>query len=312
MAEAPDRAIVVAVLTYRRPDDLAALLPLLKVEAASVDVEVDVLVVDNDPDASARDLVTGHAGQGVRYVHEPRPGIAAGRNRAIDSAQAAAALVFIDDDERPRTGWLAELLATWARFGSDGVVGRVISEFSEEPDEWIVGGGFFHRPRFATGTRMPVAATNNLLLDLAFVRRSGIRFDEAFGLSGGSDTLFTRSLTAAGGRLVWCDEAVVTDVVPSHRVSRDWVLQRYFRNGNSWARSSVALSRGRAGRFATRVRLMAAGSVRVAGGTGKWAVSRVTRSRARNAAALRTVHRGMGMISGAWGHVYYEYKRPPA
>ena len=92
-----------------------------------------------------------------------------------------------------------------------------MSRFAETPDPWIAAGRFFDRRRLPTGTDLEVAATNNLLLDLAVVRRLGLRFDAAFGLSGGSDTLFTRELVASGERMVWCDEAIVYDIVPTDR-----------------------------------------------------------------------------------------------
>ena len=126
-AAARTPAVLVAVLTYRRPDDLAAVLPLLAAEAAAATGSharaVEVLVVDNDPDAGARAQVAGLGIPGVRYVHEPRSGIAAARNRALDEAGSADLLVFIDDDERPHDRWLEHLLATWQRTGAHGVAG---------------------------------------------------------------------------------------------------------------------------------------------------------------------------------------------
>ena len=56
------------------------------------------------------------------------------------------------------------------------------------------------------GTRVTVAATNNLLLDLPPIRAHGLDFDERFGLSGGSDTLFTRKLAKLGRLMLRCDE----------------------------------------------------------------------------------------------------------
>ncbi|MET1052791.1 MAG: glycosyltransferase [Mycetocola sp.] len=301
--------ITVGVLTYRRPDDLAALLPTLVEQARGSSASVEVVVVDNDPEAGAAGLVTGYAPGIVRYVHEPTPGIAAARNRTLDEAASSDLLVFIDDDERPVPGWLDLMVGTWEVDRPAAVVGPVISEFSEEPGEWIRDGGFFTRRRLMTGTAVTVAATNNLLLDLAVVRRLGLRFDEGFGLSGGSDTLFTRALAASGERMVWCDEAIVFDVVPVGRLTRDWVLQRYYRSGNSWSRTSVVLTRSRPHRLATRMKLTAAGAVRVLGGTLTWLWGAAARSTAKHAGGLRTLNRGMGMVSGAWGHVYSEYRR---
>lgn len=306
----------IAVLTYKRPQDIATLLPLLVEQARSVSSIVssaDVVVVDNDPEGSARQLVEAAASRELEiplfYEHEPRPGISAGRNRALASAEGHDLLVFIDDDERPLDGWLSALLQTREETGCAAVVGAVVSEYEVEPGPWVQAGGFFERRRPVTGTRVDVAATNNLLLDLRVVRRIGLTFDERFGLSGGGDTMFTRSLHARGGEMVWCDEAVVVDVVPAARVSRGWVMQRAFRSGSSWSATSLQLSSGAAARASTRVRLTGRGGIRLLAGVGRVAVGCVTSSLGQRARGQRTIARGAGMLSGAWGYVYSEYKR---
>jgi succinoglycan biosynthesis protein ExoM len=297
------------VLTFQRPIELQGLLPSLLAQAAESDESVEILVVDNDPAGGAAAIVRSFPDEYVRYAHEATPGIAAARNRALDEAEGSDALLFIDDDERPVDGWLGAMLGLFRAERPAGVVGPVVSQYVEEPDPWVSGGGFFRRRRFPTGTMVDVAATNNLLLDLEGVRRRGIRFDVDFGLSGGSDTLFTRQLTGSGGRLVWCDEAVVFDIVPPERVTRSWVLRRYFRSGNSWSRTSVRLHRSRKGRLLERIKLTVIGLARVGVGTAGWAWGSITRSVPRHAGGLRTLNRGLGMVSGAWGYVYSEYER---
>jgi len=128
---------------------------------------------------------------GLRYVIEERPGVAAVRNRALDETGGRDLLVFIDDDEEPEPGWLAALVGLWASTGCQAVAGPVIPAYEVEPEAWVRQGEFFVRRTWPTGTVRPVAASNCLLLDLGFVRRAGLRFDEAFGATGGEDTLFT-------------------------------------------------------------------------------------------------------------------------
>ena len=306
--------VVVGVLTYKRPDDLLAALPLLVAQVRTLVPAGTVLVVDNDPAASARDVVLDLVHSGpvpglVRYVHEPEPGIAAARNRALDETGSADLLVFIDDDERPVDDWLVRLVETYRVDRPTAVVGPVVSEYEQQPDAWVSAGRFFDRRRLVTGTETSVAATNNLLLDLAQVRALGLRFDQRFGLSGGSDMLLTRQLSAAGGRMVWCDEAVVVDVVPPDRVTRRWVLARAFRSGNTWSRTSLVLADGALGRGLVRVRLTAQGAVRALGGIARMGVGFLTRSLAHQAKGRRTLARGAGMLAGAYGTVYVEYAR---
>lgn len=301
--------IVVAMLTYRRPQDLRVAVPAFLAEARPLGGSL--LIVDNDPEGSARDYVVGLADPAVRYVHEPRPGIAAGRNRALAEVTDEL-LVFVDDDERPVDGWLQALLDCREATGAAVVVGAVVSEFEEPPPQWVVAGGFFDRRRLPTGTRVDVAATNNLLLDMARVGPTGARFDEAFGLSGGSDTLFTRTLERAGLPMVWCDEAVVIDMVPAARMTRSWVLARARRSGNSASRAELALASSAGQRLGVRVRYVGRGLVRVAGGAARVVLGALRRQDVQQLTGRRNVMRGRGMISGAFGRVVYEYKRPSA
>ncbi len=308
MAEQPGGHTVIAVLTYRRPQDIVLALTALAEQVERVGEPVHILVVDNDPQGSAGQTVQPFLGPFIHYVHEPKPGIAAARNRAMAESAAAAVLIFFDDDEVPSEHWLSHLLATHRLTRPAGVVGPVISEFAHEPDEWLRGGRFFDRRRMPTGSVVQAAATNNLLLDLVQLRSLDISFDERYGLSGGSDTLFTRQIVRAGGRLVWCDEAVVVDRVPAERMSRRWVLQRAFRSGNSWSRTDVELSRG-PGRVLARIRSALVGLVRVGGGAAQAAVGLVTGDVAHRARGTRTFARGAGLVAGGFGHVYSEYRR---
>ncbi|WP_286346790.1 glycosyltransferase family 2 protein [Frondihabitans sucicola] len=312
----PETRLTIAVLTFRRPDDLAVVLPALIDQARQVAdlVSARVLVVDNDPQASARAAVEAVGDSvddvAVVYVSETTPGIAAGRNRALDESSGADFLVFIDDDERPSASWLRELVRLQGERGAEAVVGPVVSEFAATPDPWITAGDFFVRRRLATGTAVEVAATNNLLLDLAFVRRHGLAFDRDLGAFGGEDTLFTRQIVARGGAILWCAEAQVTDVVPLKRLTRRWVTQRAFSSGNGWSLTSLLLTRAPAGRVRLRLTLTAQGAVRVAGGIARVARGVVTRSLRDRAKGVRTIARGAGMVSGAWGYAYQEYRRP--
>ncbi|WP_285240953.1 glycosyltransferase [Pseudarthrobacter sp. MEB009] len=301
--------LVIAVLTYKRPEDLLVVLPRLLDQARSVDLAATVLVVDNDPAGSARQTVEDYPSSLVKYVHEPRPGIAAARNRAIREAASDSLLVFIDDDEVPSEQWLRHLLAQYRATAAAAVVGPVISEYAEPPEAWIQAGRFFDRRRLATGSLIDVAATNNLLLDMGKVHALGLAFDEKFGITGGSDTLFTRRLAQLGGTMVWCDEAVVVDRVPTGRLTRDWVLRRAFRSGNANVRVDVELAGSAPARAAARSRAFAAGSIRVAGGTIRVLGGLAGGSMSLRARGMRNIARGSGMLSGAAGYVYSEYRR---
>lgn len=307
--------VVIAVVTYRRPADLRRLIPALIQQACSATHEgladgVEVLVVDNDPDRSAKPVVDAANGQ-ISYVAEPAPGVAAARNRALRSSPESDLLVFIDDDETPaHRDWLVQLLRARSRFAANVVAGPVKTVFEGQPDGWIIAGRFFardHRAGLPTGAPITRAATNNLLLDLKLVRKMGLIFDDAFGRSGGEDSLFTSRLSRAGAVMVWCAEAGVLDHLPPARRSRAHALRRTRSMAAAGVRVDVALSDSKHERVRVRARAVAAGGARLVLGLLRVGVSLPSRSTSFNAVGHRDVSRGVGAISGAFGRVYVDY-----
>jgi hypothetical protein len=247
----------------------------------------------------------------VRYVVEPRRGVAAVRNRILDEGGAHRIVVFIDDDETPGgDDWLVRLLHARERFAAQAVAGPVRTVVDGELDSWIVAGGFYdraHRQGLVTGSSIARAATNNLLIDLPFVRSKGIRFDEAFGRSGGEDSLFTSQLHRAGARLVWCAEASVHDHLLAERQNREHALVRTRAMASAGVRVDVVLATGPLERLVVRVRALAAGTIRVVIGAGMLAIGASRRSERCDAHGRRVITRGLGGIEGALGRSHAVY-----
>jgi succinoglycan biosynthesis protein ExoM len=307
--------VTVAVLTYRRPEHLATVLPLLVAQLDDVD-GAQLLVVDNDAAGSAAavvDPVRAAEGGRVRYVIEPRPGIPSARNRALAECGDRDLLAFIDDDEQPAPGWLAALVAAQERYGAAAVAGPVVSSFDRPPDPWVEAGGLFerrHLRHLRTGDHMAEAATNNLLLDLRVLRRLDLRFATDIGMSAGEDNILTRAVTDGGGTIVWCADALVTEVVPAHRATRRWVLERHLSSGNVLAMTTLRTVHGRRRRVAVRLRLGVGGAGRLVLGAVRWAFGAVAGSLVHQARGARSVSRGAGLMAGSVGWTYQAYRRP--
>jgi succinoglycan biosynthesis protein ExoM len=69
-------------------------------------------------------------------------------------------------------------------------------------------------------------------------------FDGAHGPTGGEDGELLDRLVQQGARIVWCDEAVLTEPVEAARLRLRWLLLRALRGGQDDARHRI---RGRPG-----------------------------------------------------------------
>jgi glycosyltransferase involved in cell wall biosynthesis len=237
--------IVVCVITLNRPDGLRTALRGLDAQmlpggGETGDITLSLVVIDNDPEGGARavcDALRPALACRLTYGIEPRRGIPFARNRAVAVARAQGAdwIGFIDDDEEPAAGWLAELVRVQASTGADVVTGPVVPRFVGSPPAWAEKGRFFQRLRHATGARRDRAFTNNVIFRAAVFDRVHPHFDERMALTGGSDSHFSRRVHRAGFRIVWADAAEVFETFPASRVSPAWVYQRAYRIGTTTA-----------------------------------------------------------------------------
>jgi succinoglycan biosynthesis protein ExoM len=248
--------------------------------------------------------------RGVRYLHEPTPGIAAARNAALRAVTDADLLVFLDDDGLPLDGWLTTLVQSWCTWRSTAVSGAVLPRFeSGEPDEWVVGSGAFRRVTHATGSLVGGAGSSNLLLHLPQLRAMGLEFEDRFGLTGGSDTMLTHSLVKLGGQLRWCDEAEVYDYNPAERLTHRWVLRRFFRTGNVWSRVKLALADAGPRRALVWLHLLFKAALRIALGTVQLIAGLARSDVGLRASGVCLLSSALGSATGALGFISIEYGR---
>ncbi|WP_439031895.1 glycosyltransferase family 2 protein [Gordonia terrae] len=215
--------------TYMRPKGLGRLLDSLMVGTNS---SADVVVVDNDPAGSARSIAEDHSAA-TYYTVQPEAGIAQARNAGLDFfTPDYDGIIFVDDDEWVDDEWLFTLTSYLDTSGADVVQGPVLTSLPDDCPEWIRRGGFFQRERAISGTRLLSAATNNSVMRRdAWVRAGEPRFDTSFSETGGSDWDFFWGLRLSGAKIVYCNEAVVSEDVPASRLSARWLVRRSTRSG---------------------------------------------------------------------------------
>jgi len=246
--------VSVCVATYRRPDRLRLLLDDL---VAQEFLPYEIVVVDNDAAASAGPIVKERQRLGapcpIHYDVQPEQNISLTRNQTVALASGDW-LVFVDDDERVSAAWLRTLVEAARAHTAAGVLGPVVPVLPAAAPAWIRRGDFYSWARMPTGTVVPANRLRfgNILLRANLFARDGASFDPAYGLTGGEDGDLLTRLANAGARLVWCDEAEVSEPVEASRMSLRWLLRRSFRGGQCFARHTFA---GRYGRLTVADRL---------------------------------------------------------
>jgi succinoglycan biosynthesis protein ExoM len=234
-----DMHVTVAIPTRMRVASLPALLKAVAAQTKPPTMQIEVLVIDNDPAGSAAAVAESarrDGMQGLHYVIEPVPGVASVRNRALERARGDA-LAFVDDDEMPARDWILRLATAMHDHQADAVFGPVVPEFPTTTATWVQRMGLFDRRRHATGQRVGIRdmRTGNVMISLAWLRaqRPMLAFDHRLGLTGGEDSLFFAEALDRGLRAVWCDEAAVTEAIPASRANAGYLVRRYFQIGIS-------------------------------------------------------------------------------
>src|SRR5581483_6193872 len=301
------RTVAICIPTCRRTDQLRRLLQSLQVLTFEkvLEPEITIIVVDNDPRLSARPVVAEFLSRRyrLRYRTESRPGVSYARNTAIEAGRAADFIAFLDDDQLAAHQWLDELLTAQSALDAAIVAGPILPRFESAPPAWLHGNAFFRGRRHATGTRLnSVAAGNVLISKQVFRALFPAWFDPRYSLTGGEDTQFFRRSAEAGFPVIWADDAIAYESIPSTRISREYLLSRARSGGNQWTRVELELSRGalsRGSRFA-------AGLVRIAQGVA-FHIAAPVLSNAKRFRGELLLAEGMGNLAGFFGRSYELY-----
>jgi glycosyltransferase involved in cell wall biosynthesis len=158
--------VSVIIPTFRRP----TLLPEAIASAlAQTGVSVEVRVLDDSPEGSAREIVERVADPRVTYIkHEPATGGKPALVRNAGWPGATGRFVhFLDDDDRVAAGFYRAALAAFDARPDRGVVFGRIEPFGDDPDALAHERAFFddaaRRARIAAATGSRLVMTTNLL-----------------------------------------------------------------------------------------------------------------------------------------------------
>lgn len=305
--------ISVCLATYRRPERLALVLRDLARQTLRPS---QIVVVDNDAQRSGEPAVQAFKAEldavgaplDVVYDTQFERNISLTRNRTVALADGDW-MAFIDDDERAPDDWLQGLYDSAQRFQADGVLAPVVPQLPDNAPAWIRKGDFYSFPRLPTGEDVPLNQLRfgNVLLRAEPVRALPGPFDPAFQLSTGEDGDMLLRFIQQGARVIWDDNACVTEPVEPARLSFEWLLQRAYSGGQEFARKALTGAYGPMGRV-QRLKL-AANAVAKLVSSLLLAVLTLPLGRHHAAHWLIRAKANQGKLSAFSGVRYQEYSR---
>lgn len=228
--------VSIVIPTLNRQKSLKRALASVRSQTGLGDATLEIIVVDNSRDASARAAVESFADEGwpILYLSEPEPGVATARNAGVRAAQGRW-IAFLDDDEEARPDWMAEMLGVAHRTGAQAVFGPVEARADEAGEI----GGF--APYFSRAIERDdgdditelsaYLGTNNSMFARALCLSDGAPFEESLNEIGGEDSLLLERLAMKGFRFAWAANAGVVEWVPPRRLDWAYVCKRKFLSG---------------------------------------------------------------------------------
>lgn len=162
--------ISVVITTCNRSDLLSEALEGVLTQDSG-DVQYEVIAVDNNSKDNTREVIEDFIARGnkdLRYVFEPRQGVACGRNAGIAAARGEI-IAFTDDDVVVTPNWVATIKRAFDENQQVDVVGgKILPRWTNPPPPWLTTDHWWPLALLDCGDRpFYVNATNPLCLPTA-------------------------------------------------------------------------------------------------------------------------------------------------
>jgi succinoglycan biosynthesis protein ExoM len=258
--------VAVAVCTFRRNGPLKVVLAgidrALTTLEATTGKRGAVVVSDDNPHGEAEPVVSefrAASGRHVEYRHVGGKNISLNRNTAIETGFAIAEFVaLIDDDGEPFDDWLVQSFAVQTEFDADIVTGTFEHKVPDYAPAWLTKSPVLDEgSKYPDRSIPPFGLTGNTMLKSQWFLTSGVRFDEALGISGGEDMVFFDAAVRQGAHHRYALHSVVWETLPPERCTFRYQLYCW-----TWFGNTEAVTNREAG-TATRLRLVLRAGKRV-------------------------------------------------
>ena len=228
------QGVSIVIPTYKRPDGISVALASAARQSAG-ERAVEIVVADNDPEASAKDFVLHFSKSSpieVVYKHVPNPGVSNARNGALDVARGRF-IAFLDDDMEALNGWLEELIKTALKYKTGITFGPAIALMPNKEDPLNP----YMEPFFSRVVDEPEGyitkclGTGGCLLDRAICKMPSPVFNPIHNETGGEDDALFQHLRRKGAKVAWAKKAESYEIVPASRATPQYMWKRNFAFG---------------------------------------------------------------------------------
>lgn len=196
--------------------------------------KIDILVVENNqrPDEHVQKIISSYnsSEKCVKHLLEPIRGIPHARNAALNFAKDKGYnyLAFIDDDAFASPDWIKTLVKV--NENAHVAAGPQLAIFPEGISSFYRNAVIYHERKVTDGAAIKWAATNNILIDIYFIKENKLSFNPEL-INGGEDKELFLRVNKLGGKLAWSESAVVSEHIAQSRLSAAWAMRRTFRIG---------------------------------------------------------------------------------
>jgi succinoglycan biosynthesis protein ExoM len=234
----------ICIATYRRPLLLKNLLESLKKQILDENFKLQIIIVDNDLNCSAKNIIDEFANNNIlniEYYKQHEKNISLTRNLALEYARGDY-ILFIDDDEFADKLWIKNIYAATIAFNADGAFGKVVPIYEEGISNWIKESKLFDRNCSRTGQIANAHRTGNCIVKRKLFEKGKYSFDYRYGLTGGEDSYLFHKMTVDGAKFIDACEAIVYEPIEKTRTSLKFIVKKHIRTGNAFSRRVIEFS----------------------------------------------------------------------
>ncbi len=241
--------ISIIVSTFNRSHNLPDCISHLAAQENTDHIQWEALIVDNNSTDATRSVVEQEQKKypiNIRYLFEKNQGLSFARNCGIHTSKAEY-VIFIDDDIRVTSNWLASIYDRFKSEQCDAVGGRIYVESPEAFPKWLtpelygfLGQNDFGDKAFRMNGQDEFPYGGNMAIRRDITVELG-GFNTDMGRKGegnkkeelfkGEETVFFHQLTDRKGVIWYEPDAIVQHKILPYQLKKDFFLTVHYNAG---------------------------------------------------------------------------------